>query len=97
MIEDIQMCKEVSSIGYVKFLDKNKKECFVSPEQLVVGDKSLISQLQDLKDKYNQVLDTNKKLLEENTIIKKQIIDVIELLQKLQKNVEDATTFSMEE
>lgn len=86
-----------NNVGYVKVLDKNKKECFVSPEQLIVGDKSLISQLQDLKDKYNKLLDINKKLQEENDIIKKQIKDILELLQKLQKNVEDATTFSMEE
>ncbi|MGN0961512.1 MAG: hypothetical protein ACI4PF_04870 [Christensenellales bacterium] len=87
----------MDKIAFINVVDKKNKEYLLSPEQLIVGGKSLLSQIQDLKEKYNQVLETNKNLQEENILINNKLEKILELLQNLQKNVEDVTTFSMEE
>lgn len=88
--------KEMASVGFVKVLDINKRECFVSPEQLMIGGETIIKRFNDLEKKYNKVIESNIHLQKSNEDLKQENKEIKELLQKLQTNVEDVTTFSME-
>lgn len=85
--------KEHASPGDVKVLDKNKNECFVSPGDLLIRNKTIDEKFQELQALYNNIIDSNKKIQNDNNALKVENQKNELLIKELIKRIDDATSF----